>query len=402
MPTVPVPREPEPEPGEPEPAEPAEPARATAIESVRPAEPEAAEPDRKPEEPDVKPREPDVKAREPDVKAREAERAVVGFVKREELPEDARGQASVDHQAEAYTTSMARFIADYRGKPESKAVELKTDSTESRSPTPSDDRASARTPVTVEPADGSTRIEQFFREPPVLPEPRRRWGVFLVAAVVLAMIATGIALYLTRTSSGSGRSNEPGVASRTETRTGFPAGAPFLGSYISSQVQPNGDVVTDQWISLPGPASQITVSTRPLVAGSNDFTPNVKEIRVDLDGRPIKTEVAAFDTKTLSLGFPHAARYVHLHYVTTGVAISSAQSPKGRALVLINGLAVGGMPDSAADVVNTKGLAVLSMTCQKADTPPVPCGTQDGSTWSVRLSDHPSDTRVIAQVNLKK
>lgn len=376
----------------------AEPVSA-AIEGVGPAEPEAAVPDAEVVEvpPEAGPATTDVAGR--------ASGADPSRIDDERRPGSTRGPSTspparkpaVYAGTDAGAASMARSPnGDVRDKRESKAIELKATPIVTSSPTASGERA----PVTIAPTNGSVGIQQFVREPPSKRDVVLRWGAFIIAAVSLALIVTEVALFLTRTSSPSSSPNQH-VTAGAGSRAGFPAGAPFLGSYISSQVMANGDVVTDQWISLANPVSEIAVSTRPLVAGSNDFTPNIKEIRVDLNGRRIKTEVASFDTKTLSLGLPRAARYIHVHYVTTGVAISSAQSPKGRALVLINGLVVGGMPDSASDVVTTNGDQVLSMTCQKANQPPVPCGSQNGTTWSVRLSDHPSDIRVIAQVNLK-
>ncbi len=101
-----------------------------------------------------------------------------------------------------------------------------------------------------------------------------------------------------------------------------------------------------------------------------------------------------------TLYVPGAHRVV-LRYVLDG-AVERTEPPAGRALARVVAVDVRDGHSTTRSRTTVTGARVLSLACTAPgrDALPLPCGTADGSVWSVALTKPHLRERVMAQLDL--
>jgi hypothetical protein len=169
-------------------------------------------------------------------------------------------------------------------------------------------------------------------------------------------------------------------------------------SYVRSRVLPSGDLVVTHWIRTRGPVDSVQVEAPP-TQGLRPGAVTMSHLVLAADGTADPAEASGTHSATQTLRFPFA-HTIYLRYRLSGVVQSTG--PGRRALARLTALevVVGGNAVRTTQVV--VGAKVLSLACTSGppDALPVPCGTQDAKSWSVRLGPGRQPTRVMAQVEL--
>jgi hypothetical protein len=232
------------------------------------------------------------------------------------------------------------------------------------------------------------------------PPPRRRLAV-AAATVTLAALGTAVFTLTHRADDHSSGSEGLTPATHVARPIDFPRAAPDPGVYVTTTLRPDGSLVTNQWVIAIDPTDSVDLAvTTP--TGQLDFEPEVSDVSVVADGEQVETTTDSDQSGgSTTIAFAQPARYVHLFYVVSGVALlsDSAVSPPGRALVLLNGARVRSAADGA-QVIHVRGGNVLSLSCWRKDVAPVPCGSETKAGWAVHLPGSDYSVGVVAQVDL--
>jgi hypothetical protein len=167
-------------------------------------------------------------------------------------------------------------------------------------------------------------------------------------------------------------------------------------SYVRTRILPSGELAVTEWIRTRGPVDSVTART-PTVDGLNPATVSATHFVLAANGtRYPALPVAGAAAQTFR--FP-AVRTVYLSYRLTGAVQSSG--PHGRALARLTALDVGTGRPQDSTTQEVVGARVLALACTPApDVPPVPCGSVDRGTWTVRLRGARQRNPVMAQVDL--
>ncbi len=240
------------------------------------------------------------------------------------------------------------------------------------------------------------------------PSRRRRRPLIagLAAAVVVAVVVAGASALIrghqvTDSSSRPGTKNTPetGQSPSTARPADFPAAAPAPGVYVASSLRADGSILTDQWLASRQPTTHVDLALATVTVGRRAFEPAITDRSLVVNGTRVDATRSNPSRTTTRVALGKPARYVHLRYVVSGVALlsDSPPAPAGRALVLLNAVGADAEPDP--QVVHVTGVRVLSLSCRTGDAAPVPCGTESGTSWTVDLTGS-RRTTVFAQVDL--
>ncbi len=166
-----------------------------------------------------------------------------------------------------------------------------------------------------------------------------------------------------------------------------PAALPPFGSYVESQVQPDGTVRVSQWVRATEPIRSVRLESMPLPDAAGD-RPVASRVRLVANG----TELAGPDRldgpHTYRLSAP--ARVVHAVYRVEGVAVPSA-TPGAQVVVTSVFLRLQATPRgiiAGPKLLDVRGPGLLGARCVATVGPAVkrPCGED--------VKDRPDAVRV--------
>ncbi len=236
----------------------------------------------------------------------------------------------------------------------------------------------------------------------------RRLLAVLAAVTVLVVAVTG-ALLLNRddepTSTATGGSQTPTASPTTGSGTDAgpagvqpPAALAGPGSLVRSRITPDGRILVTTWIRSRTALTGINVAV-PVLPGVSGMAARDMDVRAD------GQRVEGPDTVGTSLqpySFDSPARVVRLRYALDG-AVDLSSSVKGRGLARITALDVRWAPDVGPTTHTIVGGVVRSSACTGTSSDfdqPRPCGSPEGTGWSVELRGVHRGDRVQAQVDL--
>jgi hypothetical protein len=220
-----------------------------------------------------------------------------------------------------------------------------------------------------------------------------RRGVLVSALAAAAFVVAGLDVL------GAGHaSDDPALLLKSPTYASPVTLQPGT-SYIRSRVLPSGDLVVTHWIRTRSPVDSLQlVALRTLGLPEGSVTASHLVLAADGTTYPATARISD-RSGTQTLTFPDA-RTVYLRYRLSGVLQTTG--PGRRALARLTSLDVsaGGTAVQTTQVID--GATVLALACTSGPpaSTPVPCGSQDSTSWSVRLAADHRPTRVMAQVDL--
>jgi hypothetical protein len=178
-----------------------------------------------------------------------------------------------------------------------------------------------------------------------------------------------------------------------------PAQLPRAGSYVDSQILPNGEIRIEQWVRTGTPIWEIelVVPHRDGPGGA----PRATDVNV-ADELGEESDGAAVGSSTkYRLKFP--SLIVRVRYTLVGAVVRSPSAP-GRALArFTSGDLFYVTEDDGPRMVRIRAPEVLNVACRapSQEAGPRPCGAQAGTSWQVELYGADRADEVSAQVNLK-
>ena len=220
----------------------------------------------------------------------------------------------------------------------------------------------------------------------------RRRLVWLSALAVVSLVAAGLVVL-------GGRHASEGPSPLGDSAFEPPVPLRANTSYVRSRVLPSGDLVVTHWIRTGAPVDSVVLRI-PTTRGLARASVTASQLVLAADGaKDLAVPITDAGTGAQTLIFPYA-RSVYLQYRLSGVVESTG--PGRRALARLTSLAVvvGGRSVRTTQVVVGANVLALACTSGRADSTPVPCGSQDPASWSVRLTPRAQPTRVMAQVDL--
>jgi hypothetical protein len=252
-------------------------------------------------------------------------------------------------------------------------------------------------PVVEEPVVEEPVVEEPVVEEPVVEEPRslpnrgpvtatspappRRRSpslvtvgvTFVVLVLMTAVAALGVRLVRQGTSDSGSLSSAKGPAAPVQLRAGS--------AYVRSTVLADGRIRVTHWIHPRKFVSEIRLHL-PSVRGLASGALSVSDLVAVADGHRVYAPPSiAGDDATLYV--PGAHRIV-LRYVLGG-AVERTEPPAGRALARVVAVDVRDGHSTTRRTTAVTGPRVLSLACTapRRDALPLPCGTADGTGWSV-------------------
>lgn len=237
------------------------------------------------------------------------------------------------------------------------------------------------------------------------PRPGRSAAYWLKAAflvVALLLIAVEVVL-IVRSSRSSLSDRSEGSAGGSARRSAEaepltpPDRLPDQGSYVASEVRPDGTIAVTQWFRSETPV-------RRLVVAAPD-TPEPAEARggviVAGDGEVLVADLAVGpERQSLDLG--RSAKVLRLTYRLHGV-VDRSTPVAGQALAQAVALDVDYDAEEGPTRVFVTGGQILDLGCADRDADVslrLPCGAPDGPGWMVTLPEADRDDRVSAQLDL--
>ena len=253
-------------------------------------------------------------------------------------------------------------------------------------------------PVVEEPVVALRPVPGRARTAAVSPSPRARRqpsvarvGVaFVVLLLMTAVAALGVRL-LQQQSSDSGSLSS---SRRWSPPVALPAGT----AYTKSTVLPSGRLRVKHWIHTRGFVYDVRLHI-PKVSGLAPGTLSVHRIVAIADGLQV------YAPRSMSGGaatlYTRGAERIFLRYVLDG-AVEHTEPPAGRALARVVALDVRDGHSTTKSQTAVAGARVLSLACTAPGryALPLPCGTPDGSEWSVALTTPNLREQVMAQLDL--
>lgn len=215
-------------------------------------------------------------------------------------------------------------------------------------------------------------------------------GIALVAVLVAATVNLLLLL-----SDGAPDDRRTGPAPEAAEGLGV-APLPEDESYVETLVQPDGEIVVQQWIRAEEPLRRLSLAL-PAVPGGEELS--AEGIEVVADGAVV-VGPDQITSRAATYVFPETTG-VQVSYRLTN-AIQRSNSAVGRALAVATSLDVTyePRPDSETRVVN--GPEVLSLACSpSSEVLFVPCGEAIADDqWRVELTGRRVTDRVVAALDL--
>ncbi len=246
------------------------------------------------------------------------------------------------------------------------------------------------------------RVDEAGTPPVPAPAPSaRRFSraavVGLVAVGLANLLLSGLIGYLVVSSLRDDAAPRRGPGAAGGGAGADPPGLPPADeSYVETVVQPDGQVVVQQWIRTDAPLRRLRLALPP-ASGASALSASRIEVVADglaAAGPKQITDRAAIYT------FPPTTE-VEVTYRILGAVTRSASAP-GRALAHTTALDVTYSPRAEHETRVVRAAEVLALACSTtAQETPTPCGEDEGDgQWRVELDGPSVDDRVMAQLTL--
>jgi hypothetical protein len=248
-----------------------------------------------------------------------------------------------------------------------------------------------------EPAAAAAPVFVPVEPPTVIPlqaaEPTGRgfpWTALVLIAV--AAIVVGEVLWLGTARHGGDQAQLTGSRS-------YQAPDPLArdGSLVRTQVLANGDLQVTHWIRSTQPVHEVTIRT-PHVTGLQPASVHVSGVVLAIDGI-LWPAVGQPRGDLLSFRVP-AAHRVYVRYRLSGAVQQGGPGERALARITSADVETGSPPATTTRMV--VGAQVLALACSSPvpDAVAVPCGSDKGGEWRVRLGRSDAGDQVMAQLDL--